>query len=113
MCTYFVVVVIADGVLICIGSTVDALRLYFSLAVSLSLVVPTSASFIQPQKTSPTVEKVPPYIIPIQWRASRANSFLFDCDSKNMKFGFLFSFLPRSEIHSRASATEARVCAGK
>lgn len=113
--TYFVVVVVvATCVFICIGSTVDALHFIFHLQYTCRVLCLLLPRWFGQKKPSPSVEKVPPYIIPIQSSASRANSFLFDCGSKNMKFGFLFSFFfPRSEIHCRASATEAPVCAGK
>lgn len=77
------IVAVAACVLLCIGCIVDALHLYFSPVVLLLLVVPTSATFVRPQETSFSVDEVPPCIIPIQSRAAGANSFLFDCGSKN------------------------------
>lgn len=78
------IVAVAACVLLCIGCIVDTLHLYFSPAVLLLLVVPTSATFVWPQETSFSVDdEVPPCIIPMQSRAAGANSFLFDCGSKN------------------------------
>lgn len=62
-------------------------------------------------QTSPCVEKVPPNIIPIQSRALRVNSFLFESGRKNMKFEFsvIFPFFTLWSLCDRSLCVRRKI----